>query len=60
MFVERNIAFFVVLLDFIFFECVDAGENEKLRLAAEAILALVVVQGAAGLTEHVVVAIRTP
>jgi len=60
MFVERNVAFFVVLLDFVFFECVDAGEYEKLRLAAEAILALVVVQGATGLTEHCVVAIRTP
>src|SRR4051794_22421156 len=59
MLVERYVAFFVVLLDFVLFERSHARKHEQLRLAAEAILALVVVQRTTGLAEHVW-RIRTP
>ena len=54
MLVERYVAFFVVLLDFVLFERGHARQHEQLRLAAEAILALVVIQCTTGLAEHVV------
>src|SRR4051794_5108557 len=59
MLIERYVAFFVVLLDLVLFERCHARKHEQLRLAAEAILALVVIQCTTGLTEHVC-AIRTP
>jgi hypothetical protein len=43
MLVERYVAFFVVLLDFVLFERGQSRQHEELRLTAEAILALVVI-----------------
>lgn len=43
---------FDVLVEIIFFEGGDTGENEQLALATEAVLALVFVVRATGLTKH--------
>src|ERR1043166_8726218 len=50
---ERKVLFLFVVLDLVFLEGGDAGEDHELVLAAIAELAFVFVKGAAGLAEHV-------
>ena len=50
--IQGEIALFVVVLDLVLFERGRTGENHQLVLTAIAVLALVVVEGAAGLAEH--------
>ena len=52
MFVEREVAFVLVILDLVLFERGQARQDEQLVLTAIAVLAVVFVERTTGLAKH--------